>query len=73
MILQKFIDPYGESNSMIEAIWSPSTCLFTRCVNNKKLNSLNYDAYERAATFDGPAVLSTSSCLKGKAISGEIR
>ncbi|KAL4487561.1 hypothetical protein ABPG72_017350 [Tetrahymena utriculariae] len=73
LILQKFINPYGEHNNNVQAIWSPSTCVFNKRVNNKKLNDTQYDSYERAVTFDGPEILSKAVCLKGKQISGEIR
>ncbi|KAL4466386.1 hypothetical protein ABPG73_019004 [Tetrahymena malaccensis] len=73
LILQKFITPYGEHNNNVQALWSPSTCVFNKRVNNKKLNDTQYDPYERAVTFDGPEILSKAVCLKGKQISGEIR
>ena len=43
---------------MIQAIWSPRVCVFTKQVNLRKLTEHRFDVYERALTFDGPAYYS---------------
>ncbi len=39
---------------LIQAIWSPRVCVFTKRVNLRRLNETRFDVYERALTFDGP-------------------
>lgn len=68
-ILQKFIQPKGDYNSIlalyfeievctksldvIRAIWSPNLVLFERAEALKRINDQKYDVYERAVTFEG--------------------
>jgi len=73
-ILQKFIHPYGEHNGkiinnandkleLIQAIWSPRLCVFTKRVNLRRLNETHFDVYERALTFDGPTFYSKNGYI----------
>ena len=52
-ILQKFIKPKGEKNSLIQMVWTPNVSLFEVRENLKDLYDLRYDVYERAFTFEG--------------------
>ena len=63
-VLQQFIDPEYENNSMIEWIWSPSICLFEKRVNKKNLYDTKFDMYERAVTIDGSEMYSRIEKLK---------
>ncbi|KAL4508548.1 hypothetical protein ABPG72_003852 [Tetrahymena utriculariae] len=72
-ILQKFIDPYGDSQSVIQAIWSPQLCIFSKRVNYRHLYDKRYDPYERLPTFDGAEMYSRTVPLRGKVISQEMR
>lgn len=56
-ILQCFVEPYGQFNSMIQVDWGPNICLFSKKANiNKFMDKL--DVYEKVATFEGPVFLS---------------
>eukprot|EP00929_Paragymnodinium_shiwhaense_P061642 TRINITY_DN30808_c0_g1_i1.p1 TRINITY_DN30808_c0_g1~~TRINITY_DN30808_c0_g1_i1.p1 ORF type:complete len:866 (-),score=175.97 TRINITY_DN30808_c0_g1_i1:161-2758(-) len=64
-ILQKFIEPQGESNNMVRALWSPKVCLLERRVNRLRLSDTRYDVYERAVTFEGPEFHSELAPVRG--------
>ncbi|CAK88555.1 unnamed protein product (macronuclear) [Paramecium tetraurelia] len=72
-ILQKFIEPLGNHESLIQAIWSPSVCILSKKQNNRDLYDMAYDPYERCTTFDGGEAYSRVIPLRGKEISQEIR
>lgn len=44
-ILQRFIEPLGNHESLIQAIWSPSVCILSKKQNNRDLYDMSYDAY----------------------------
>jgi len=46
---------------MIQAVWSPKLCIFTKKVNSRRLDEFKYGANERALTFEGPDYCSTTS------------
>lgn len=72
-ILQKFIDPYGHKNFIIEALWTPKMILFSKKVN---VNNLYYDKLElieKAATFDGNDIYSEVIQIKGPEISASLK
>lgn len=52
-ILQKFIDPKGARNSMIQVIWLQKFIFFELRENKKNLYDTRFDLYERAVTFEG--------------------
>ena len=52
-LLQKWVDPKGQNNSMIHAIRTPKTCKVTCLTNNKSMSDRKSTMYERAVTFDG--------------------
>lgn len=72
-VLQRFVDPYGDHNTVIQAIWSPNLCVFNKRMNHRFLYDLGYDPYERAVTFDGAEVYSHSVPIRGHEISMEMR
>ena len=65
-ILQKFIDPKGEYNTIYRITWSPKLSLFEKCSNLRKLNDKHYDIYERVVTYDGEEFQSKTEPLKGR-------
>lgn len=67
-ILQKFIDPKGERNTLIQMVWSPSVSLFELRENIKDLYDTRYDVYERAVTFEGEDFHSTSRPICSKVL-----
>ncbi|EGR32322.1 hypothetical protein IMG5_088100 [Ichthyophthirius multifiliis] len=67
-ILQKFIDPYGENQTLIQAIYSPQLCIFSKRVNYRHLYDNSYDPYERLLTFDGAEMYSRTVPLRGNSI-----
>lgn len=52
-ILQKWVDPKGQNNSMIHATWTPTMCKVTCLTNVKSMSDRRSTMYERAVTFDG--------------------
>jgi len=67
-ILQKFMEPTGDCNNMVRALWSPKVCLLERRVNNRRLNDTRYDMYERAVTFEGPDFHSSITPVRGNSL-----
>ena len=65
-ILQKFIDPKGEHNTIYRITWSPKLSLFEKCSNLRKLYDKHFDIYERAVTYDGEEFQSKIEPLKGR-------
>ena len=65
-ILQKFIDPKGEYNTIYRITWSPKLSLFEKCSNLRKLYDKHYDIYERAVTYDGEEFQAKTEPLKGR-------
>ncbi|KAJ4461382.1 hypothetical protein PAPYR_2444 [Paratrimastix pyriformis] len=53
-LLQSFIDPAGEYNSLVRATWSPQMCMVEKRTNRHKLEEAHIPAHIRAVTFDGP-------------------
>lgn len=70
-ILQKFVEPKGNKNEMIRAIWSPKVCLLERSVNKLYLHDTGYGLYERCITYEGPEAYSTSVPLRGPVLAGQ--
>ena len=52
-LLQKWVDPKGQSNSMVHAIWTQKMCKVTCLTNVKSMSDRRSTMYERAVTFDG--------------------
>ena len=77
-ILQRFIDPLGDSNSkmyiistsindfgigLIQSMWTNKICLLSKKTNIHRMNEKSLGIYERCVTFDGPLQYS-ESCNK---------
>lgn len=71
-ILQRFIEPKGEKNSMMRALWSPKVCVLERRVNRLSLRDARYNAYERVVTFEGPEFKSESAPVRGSAMVAKV-
>jgi len=67
-ILQRFIDPQGDKNSLIQCIWTKRICMFNRRTNFRLLKDNNANIYEKFVTFEGPPHMSEASALKGTAL-----
>eukprot|EP00854_Cymbomonas_tetramitiformis_P009716 gene9716-11516_t len=72
-ILQKFVIPKEDHNSMIRATWSPQVCLLERRTNTVKLTDKTHELYERCVTFEGPERHSDSSPLTGSALAASLQ
>ena len=72
-ILQRFIEPNGTKNDIIRAIWSPKICLLQRTENIYHLHDQRYGLYERCVTDEGPEHFSTSTSLRGAALTNQIQ
>ena len=74
-ILQHFIEPSGggTNNSQIRVIWSNNLFFVERRRTKKNLHDNRYGLYERAVTFEGPEVYSSSLPIRGGALSKQIK
>jgi len=64
--LQKFIQPKGMHNSMIQAAWSPQMCLLERRINLNRLDKTGLPIQDRCATYDGGEHLSKITPVRGQ-------
>ncbi|CAE7185113.1 unnamed protein product, partial [Symbiodinium necroappetens] len=71
-LLQKFLEPFGDRNNMIRALWSPKVCLLERRLNCLNLNDTRYDMYERAVTFEGPDFHSEVTPVRGSILANKV-
>ena len=73
--MQRFIEPSGGGthNSQIRAICTPKLCILERRKTKQELHDSRFGLYERAVTFDGPEVHSTSLPIKGSSLPGKLR
>lgn len=72
-ILQKFIDPKGNKNSIIQTVWSPSILMCEMRENLKDLYELRYDMYERAVTYEGEEFHTRLVPMKGKGLKKHLK
>eukprot|EP00747_Dinoflagellata_sp_TGD_P211710 gnl/TRDRNA2_/TRDRNA2_84911_c0_seq1.p1 gnl/TRDRNA2_/TRDRNA2_84911_c0~~gnl/TRDRNA2_/TRDRNA2_84911_c0_seq1.p1 ORF type:complete len:828 (+),score=147.93 gnl/TRDRNA2_/TRDRNA2_84911_c0_seq1:79-2562(+) len=71
-ILQRFVEPKGDHNNMVRALWSPKVCLLERRVNRVRLSDTRYDVYERAVTFEGPDFHSEIMPVRGPGLATKV-
>eukprot|EP00928_Gymnodinium_smaydae_P044797 TRINITY_DN29903_c0_g3_i1.p1 TRINITY_DN29903_c0_g3~~TRINITY_DN29903_c0_g3_i1.p1 ORF type:complete len:831 (-),score=184.80 TRINITY_DN29903_c0_g3_i1:204-2696(-) len=71
-ILQRFVEPKGDNNHLLRAMWSPKVCLLERRVNRLRLTDTRYDVYERAVTFEGPDYHSEVTAVRGGAVMSKV-
>jgi hypothetical protein len=72
-ILQKFIDPKGNKNFVIQTVWSPSVLICEMRENLKDLYELKYDMYERAVTYEGEEFHTRMVPMKGKGLKKHLK
>jgi hypothetical protein len=66
-ILQLFVPPAGEHNTVIRAWWTPHSLKLEQRVNIFDFDNVHQPAYRRCATFDGPENLSELKTLPNQA------
>jgi hypothetical protein len=71
-VLQRWLDPQGDRNSTIRAMWSPMVTVLEKLVNKVPLYDRRYDAYERAATFEGAEFLCDVAPVRGSTLPGAV-
>ena len=71
--LQKFIQPKGAYNTMIQAAWSPQMCLLERRVNVNPLRNGRIPLLQRTATYDGDEHLSQITPVRGTLLADRIQ
>ena len=73
--MQLFISPAGGGthNSQIRAICAPKMCVLERRKTKQELHDSRFGLYERAVTFEGPEVYSTSLPIRGAALPDQLR
>lgn len=52
-ILQRWIEPKSNQNSLIKVQWSPQFCLLERRVNKNKLDDNKIEFYDKLVTYEG--------------------
>ncbi|KAL4510808.1 hypothetical protein ABPG72_004962 [Tetrahymena utriculariae] len=68
-ILQKFIAPPSENNSVFQVMYASKISQYLKITNKLPFNSVKIDKYERCCTFDGPLYFSqTQSAAKFTAL-----
>ncbi|KAL4435711.1 hypothetical protein ABPG74_018262 [Tetrahymena malaccensis] len=68
-ILQKFIAPPSENNSVFQVIYGSKISQYLKITNKLPFKSVKIDKYERCCTFDGPLYFSqTQSAAKFTAL-----
>ncbi|CAD8141628.1 unnamed protein product [Paramecium pentaurelia] len=72
LVLQKFIYPKNDQNSMIRVTWSPQFCLVMRKTNINKMNDMKKTQVERVATFDGPEYLIQGDSINSPLLSADL-
>lgn len=72
-ILQRFVDPKGSSNHLIQASWSPSLCVIERKVNLNRLSDRYTHLYDRVVTFEGATHLAIDSPVTSPSLVGRIQ
>eukprot|EP00756_Hemistasia_phaeocysticola_P026984 Hpha_TRINITY_DN16093_c3_g4::TRINITY_DN16093_c3_g4_i1::g.117001::m.117001 len=68
-ILQRFLVPKGERNSVIQAVWSPRVCIVQRKTNVRSLKDKaesTRDPYSCAVTYEGPSHFSEDGTCAAK-------
>lgn len=71
-ILQRFLEPKGDYNNMLRAMWSPKVCILERRINRLRASDTRYDIYERAVTFEGPDFHSEMTPVRGPALASKV-
>ncbi|EAS01362.2 hypothetical protein TTHERM_00149730 (macronuclear) [Tetrahymena thermophila SB210] len=65
-ILQQFVDPNSQRNSVIQASTNHQSCSFLKLINKKNIYNQEIDLIDRACTFDGQSNKTDSVNVKGK-------
>ena len=62
-ILQRFIEPKGNHNSVYKIVWSKNFCLFEKRQNKRYVWDAKYDINERCLTYEAADFYSENSKL----------
>ncbi|KAL4506851.1 hypothetical protein ABPG72_001272 [Tetrahymena utriculariae] len=65
-ILQQFVDPNSQRNSVIQASTNNQSCVLLKFVNKQNIYNQQINLSDRACTFDGLSEKADSINLKGK-------
>jgi hypothetical protein len=60
-ILQRFIEPKGDFNSVYKIVWSKNFCLFEKRKNKRYVWDTKYDVNERVLTYEAADFYSENS------------
>lgn len=72
-VLQRFVLPRGEHNTVIRADWSPQLFMLEKRSNVSRLADRSLDMYQRAVTFEGAAHNSVASAIRQASTSARLR
>jgi len=72
IIVQKFIEPKNNKNSMIKVSWTPQFCLFFRKTNLYDMNNTKVPIANRLVTFEGMEHFSHSDSIASPILASEL-
>lgn len=64
-ILQKYIEPRGDNEEVIRAIWSPTICCIDKRRNINRIYNARLNIYQRLTTYEGARSISELAIVKG--------
>lgn len=64
-ILQKYIEPRGDNEEVIRAIWSPTICCIDKRRNINRIYNPRLNIYQRLTTYEGARSISELVLVKG--------
>lgn len=59
--------------AVIEVVWSPNVCIYSKRRNKHKIDDTRFNIYERCVTYDGPETLSDLEYFVGKQLPQKIQ
>jgi hypothetical protein len=75
-ILQRFVEPASQNNTIIKATWRQSECYINSCTNLNNFEDFEIDVNDRTATYDKENMtnsnLTTENIIKSKSLVNKI-
>lgn len=72
-VLQQYLIPSQDYESLIEVIWNKNFMLFNKKTNLYKFNEVNVDAAQKCMTFDAPGHIVSSDKMPDCGVTEEIK
>lgn len=71
-ILQKFVEPKGQQNFVLQVTWTPQRCIVDRRINNSKYFDRKISIYDRLCTVEGSEQLAQNIPLAAPALCAKL-